>query len=148
MKQMKSAFGGKDTPIGAAMFSELDGKIDEAVRQEPQTSYFVQQLSRDARDFTWYLRDNLQGILSNQWDHLRDLAYEGSTGFIHALHAFGLPKHDWSPQHMSSTMTTIAEKLRDSAPKTEEEAVESDPKQEEQEKEALLVEEEEKKQAV
>ena len=38
------------------------------------------------RDCSWYLRDNLESVLSNQWDELRDLAYEGSTDFIPALH--------------------------------------------------------------
>jgi len=48
LQQMMSACGGMETPIGAAMFAELDSKIDEAVRQEPETSYFVQQLARCA----------------------------------------------------------------------------------------------------
>lgn len=145
LQQMMSACGGKDTPIGAAMFSELDGKIDEAVRQEAETSYFVEALSRGARDFTWYLRDNLQGILSNEWDQLRDLAYEGSTDFIQAIHAFGLPKPDWSPTDMSSTMIAMADKVREGTPKTQEEAVEKDPEAEKEEEKQLLIDEEEKK---
>jgi hypothetical protein len=97
LQQMVSSCGGRDTPIGGAMFDQLEGLVDEAVRQEDETSYFVEALTRGARDFTWYLRDNLQGVLTNEWDQLRDLAYEGSTDFIPALHAFGLPKADWSP---------------------------------------------------
>lgn len=148
LQQMLSACGGKDTPIGAAMFEQLDGIVDQAVRQEAQTSFFVQMLSSGARDFTWYVRDNLQGILTNEWDQLRDLAYEGSTDFIPALHAFGMPQAEWSPTDMQGTMIAIAEKLRESKPKTQEEAVEKDPKQEEQEEQQLLQEEEDKKQAV
>lgn len=148
LQQMMSACGGKDTPIGAAMFEQLDGLVDQAVRQESETSFFVAALSSSARDFTWYLRDNLQAVLTNEWDQLRDLAYEGSTDFIPALHAFGMPKSDWSPSEMSSTMVAIAEKVREGAPKTQEEAVEKDPKQEEQEQQQILQEEEEKKQAV
>ena len=93
------------------------------------------------------MRDNLQGILSNEWDQLRDLAYEGSQDFIPALHAFGMPAADWSAKDMQSAMTSIAEKLRDSQPKTQEEAAEKDPKQEEEEQNQLMMEEEEKKQA-
>jgi hypothetical protein len=145
LQQMMSACGGMDTPIGAAMFEQLDGLIDEAVREEDETSFFVEALSRGARDFTWYLRDNLQGVLSNEWDQLRDLAYEGSTDFIAALHAFGMPRQDWSPADMNSTMVAIAEKLRESTPKTQEEAVEKDPKQEEEEQQQLLAQEEDKK---
>jgi len=148
LQQMMSACGGQDTPIGAAMFEAIDSKIDEAVRQEEQTSYFVEALSRAARDFTWYLRDNLQSILSNEWDQLRDLAYEGSTDFVQALHAFGLPKSEWSPADMQSTMVAMAEKLRDGTPKTQEEAVEKDPEAEKEEEKQLLADEEEKKQAV
>jgi hypothetical protein len=148
LQQMMSACGGMDTPIGAAMHDQLDGLIDEAAREEEQTSYFVEALSRGARDFSWYLRDNLQGVLTNEWDQLRDLAYEGSTDFIPALHAFGMPKPEWSPSDMQSTMVAIAEKLRDGAPKTQEEAVDKDPEKQEQEQEQVLVEEEDKKQAV
>lgn len=148
LEQMMSACGGRDTPIGAAMYDELEGLVDQAVRDEEETSYFIEALSRGARDFTWYLRDNLQSVLSNQWDQLRDLAYEGSTDFIAALHAFGMPKAEWSPGDMQSTMVVIAEKLRDSTPKTPEEAVEKDPEQDKQEEQQLLAEEEDKKQAV
>ncbi len=148
LEQMMRACGGMDTPIGAAMHEELDGVVDEAVREEEETSYFVEALSRGARDFTWYLRDNLQSVLTNEWDQLRDLAYEGSTDFIAALHAFGMPKAEWSPTDMQSTMVTIAEKLRDSTPKTAEEAVEKDPEQDKQEEQQLLAEEADKKQAV
>jgi hypothetical protein len=148
LQQMLSACGGMDTPIGVAMFEQLDSLVDEAVRDEEETAFFVAELSSAARDFTWYLRDNLQAVLGNEWDQLRDLAYEGSTDFIPALHAFGLPSQSWSAAGMQSTMVAIAEKLRDSAPKTQEEAVEKDPAQEEQEQAQLLAEEEEKKQAV
>jgi hypothetical protein len=148
LHEMMSACGGQDTAIGAAMFEQLDGLIDEAVREEDETAYFVDALSRGARDFTWYLRDNLQGVLTHEWDQLRDLAYEGSTDFIPALHAFGMPKADWSPMGMQSTMVTMAEKLRDGAPKTQEEAVEKDPAQEKEEEQQLLAQEEDKKQAV
>ncbi len=147
LQQMMSACGGKDTPIGAALFEQLDSQIDMAARQEEETSYFVEALSRGARDFTWYLRDNLQGVLSNEWDQLRDLAYEGSQDFIPALHAFGLPKLDWSASEMSSTMIAIGDKLSQNKPKTQEEAVEKDPEQEKEEEKQALVEEEEKKQA-
>jgi hypothetical protein len=145
LEQMMSACGGKDTPIGAAMFAQLDSLVDEAVSQETETSFFVEMLSSGARDFTWYLRDNLQSVLSNEWDQLRDLAYEGNTDFIQALHAFGMPKPDWSPTEMSSTMVAIAEKLREGTPKTQQEAVEKDPKQEEEEQQQVLLEEEDKK---
>ncbi len=148
LKQMTAACGGKDTPIGAFIHQQLDGVIDQAVRDEEELGMFVSQLSSGARDFTWALRDNLQSVLSGQWDQLRDLAYEGSTDFIAALHAFGMPKADWSPSDMQSTMVTIAEKLRDSTPKTPEEAVEKDPEQDKQEEQQLLANEEEKKQAV
>jgi hypothetical protein len=145
LEQMMSACGGKDTPIGAAMFGQLDSLIDEAAREEEQTSFFVEALASGARDFTWYLRDNLQSVLSNEWDQLRDLAYEGSTDFIAALHAFGMPRQDWSPTDMQSTLVAIADKLREGKPKTQEEAVEKDPKQEEEEQQQLLAQEEDKK---
>jgi hypothetical protein len=148
LQQMMSACGGQETPIGAAMFEALDGVVDEAVRDEEETSYFVEALSRGARDFAWYLRDNLQSVLSNEWDQLRDLAYEGETAFMPALHAFGMPKAEWSASDMQSTLVVIAEQLREAAPKSEEEAVQKDPEQEKQEQQQLLAEQDDKKQAV
>ena len=147
LQQMMSACGGQDTPIGASMYADLEGLVDWAAREEEETSFFVDSLSRSARDYTWFLRDNLQAVLTNQWDQLRDLAYEGSTDFIPALHAFGMPKAEWSPADMSGTMIAIAEKVRDGAPKTQEEAVEKDPEQEKQEQAQVLAEQEDKKQA-
>ena len=52
------------------------------------------------------------------------------------------------PMDMESTMVTMAEKLREGAPKTQEEAVEKDPEQQEQEQQQVLAEQEDKKQAV
>lgn len=145
LQQMMSACGGRDTPIGTSMYDDLEGKVDWAARGEKETSFFVEALTNMARDYTWFLRDNLQAVLSNEWDQLRDLAYEGSTDFIPALHAFGMPKAEWSPSDMSTTMIAIAEKVRDGAPKTQEEAVEKDPEQEKQEEKQILAEEEDKK---
>ena len=147
LQQMLSACGGMETPIGAAMFEQLDSFIDMSARQEKETSFFVNELSRGARDFTWYLRDNLQSVLGHEWDQLRDLAYEGSQDFIPAIHAFGLPKADWSASDMSSPMIAIGDKVVANKPKTEEEAVDKDPKAEKEEEKQALLEEEEKQQA-
>lgn len=146
LRQMLQACGGRDTPIGAVAFEQLDSFIDQQARAEHEASFFLTELGRGARDLTWYLRDNLQGVLGNQWDQLRDLAYEGSTDFIPALHAFGMPRLDWSPADLQQTMTAIADKTREGKPKTQEEALDKDPKQEEQEKEQILAEETEKQQ--
>jgi hypothetical protein len=148
LKQMTAACGGKDTPIGAFIHQELDGVIDQAVRDEEELGMFVSQLSSGARDFTWSLRDNLQSVLSGQWDQLRDLAYEGSTDFISAIHAFGLPQASWKGADMKSSLVAMAEHARDRMPKTQEEARDRDPKQEEEEQEQTLIDEEEKKQQV
>lgn len=148
LKQMVHACGGHHTPIGAELHDQLDGIIDAAVRDEAESGFFVTELARGARDFTWFLRDNLEGVLSNHWDHLRDLAYEGSRDFIPALHAFGLPKFDWQPTEMQGTMIAMAEKLHKDQPKTQQEALEKDPEQDKQEEQQLLADEEEKKQQV
>jgi hypothetical protein len=140
------ACGGIDTPIGAALFNELDGELDQAVRNEQQASLFVNELARMARNFAWYMRDNLQAVLANQWDQLRDLAYEGSTDFIPALHAFGMPRFDWTGHSLQSGMIAVAESTRDHKPKTQDEAIEKEPEQEVEEQEQVLVEEEEKAQ--
>ena len=148
LQQVLQACGGRETPIGAALFEQLDSYIDQQARDEHEASFFVTELGRGARDFTWYLRDNLQAVLGNQWDQLRDLAYEGSTDFIPALHAYGMPRLDWAPGNLQQTMTALADKTRQDQPKTQEEAIERDPKQEQEEKQQLLVEETEKQQTM
>jgi hypothetical protein len=57
-----------------------------------------------------------------------------------------MPAADWSPAEMQSALVAIADKVKQGAPKTQEEAVEKDPKQEQEEQQQVLLEEEEKKQ--
>jgi len=146
LQEMLQACGGKDSPIGAALFSELDGQIDQLLRSEEDASRFVDALQSEAVDFIHYLRDNLQSVLSHEWDQLRDLAYEGSTDFIPLLHALGMPELDWSPETMKAGLIAVAEKKEQAKPKTAEEAKEQDAEEEEKEQDQALLEEEEKAQ--
>jgi hypothetical protein len=146
LQQMLTACGGKDTPIGAALFEQLDGEVDQAARSDRDVASVMSDFGSSARDFAWYLRDNLQSVLSNQWDQLRDLAYEGSTDFIPAIHAFGLPEFGFSPTEMQSALITVADATRQNAPKTQQEAVEQDPEQKKDEQAQILEESAEKQQ--
>jgi hypothetical protein len=146
LHQVVHACHGKHTPIGAVAFRELDGLVDQAVRNEQDPSVFVAELSRGARDLAWYLRDNLQSVLTNQWDHVRDLAYEGSRDFVPALHALGLPRFDWSAHSMKSGMIAMGEHVAAHRPRSQEEALDKDPEAEEKAAEQVMLEEEEKAQ--
>ncbi|HZS42576.1 MAG TPA: hypothetical protein VFF06_37355 [Polyangia bacterium] len=130
MDQMMSACGGSDSPIGQTVFAQLDGAIDQAVRDESEASLFIEQLSRGVRDIAWYLRDNLQSVLAGQWDQLRDLAYEGSTEFIPVLHGFGLPTAEMNPADLSTQLTSVAQAYAAAAPKKQEKVEEEAPKEE------------------
>jgi hypothetical protein len=144
--QMMQACSGQDTPIGAIAFRELDFLLDEAIRDEQDPSLFVQELSTGARDFAWYVRDNLQAILTNEWDQVRDLAYEGSRDFVPALHALGLPQFSWTAEGMQSGMIATGELVAQQRPRTQEEALEKDVEAEEQAAEQVMLEEEAKAQ--
>jgi hypothetical protein len=153
LEQAMNAFGGADSPIGRALFSDLASAIDQSVRGE-QSIPFVQDLNTAMRDAAWYLRDNLDMILSNQWDELRDLAYEGSTDFIAALHDYGLPDIDFDPNSLSQPMMDVTQQYVDALPKEQEQTLDQeqvDAVEEEEEKlqepevENLAMEEEEKK---
>jgi hypothetical protein len=146
LHQMIHACHGRHTPIGAVLFRELDSVVDQAVRNEQDASLFVNELSRGARDFAWYIRDNLQSVLANQWDHVRDLAYEGSRDFVPALHALGLPSFDWSAHGMKAGMIAMGEHVAANRPRSQEEALDKDPEAEEQAAEQVMLEEEEKAQ--
>jgi hypothetical protein len=154
LDQVMGVFGGKDTPMGAYVFSQLDGRIDWAVAEEVQSYFFVDELQRAVRDVAWDLRDNLQSVLSNEWDGLRDLAYEGSTDFIAAIHAFGLPQASFNASQLSQPMISTAQAFRESKPREQEQKIDQDQQQvveeekkdmEQEETQQLAMEEEEKK---
>lgn len=122
LHQMGKLFGGGHTPIYEHLFSQLDGAVDQAWSQEADAPLFIHELARAARDAMWYLRDNFQAILSNHWDQLRDLAYEGSTEFIPVLHHLGLPTIDFDAQHLTHALTRDGEAFRLTIPAAKEEA--------------------------
>jgi len=115
LENAMSAFGGADSPIGRSMLSTISTAVDEGIRSNDAQG-FVQQMSSQLRDAAWYLRDNLDSILSNEWDELRDLAYEGSTDFIAALHAYGLPSIDFDKTQLSSPLIDCSTQYLDALP--------------------------------
>jgi hypothetical protein len=139
LDQMMDLMGGRDTPIAQAAFEMLDGQIDMAARGSDALT-FIDEIKTAAREVTWNLRDNLQSVLSNQWDELRDLAYEGSTDFVAALHAFGMPEADFRQQQLSEPMVQSSQQFLAQQPKKKEEAIDQD-------KLAAVEEEEEKQEA-
>lgn len=153
--QLVALFGGRDTPVGAHLVGLVEGPIDQAARQEEEVAFFVAEVSRAARDACWYLRDNVQAILSNQWDRLRDLAYEGSTEFIPVLHQLGFPRAELNAADLQATLQAEADRYKASLPRNKEEATkdvqaEQDPAAEqdaEQDKQAFQAEAEPQKQA-
>src|SRR6185436_14530983 len=146
-------FGGADSPAGKAVYGTLESQVDQAVRGG-QAGAFTQELSMALRDAGWYLRDNIDMILSNEWDELLDLAYEVNTDFIPALHAYGLPAIDFQRTELSKPMIDVSQQYLDAIPKEREENIEQDQiaqfeeqeaKLEEPEVQNLVMEEEEKK---
>jgi hypothetical protein len=146
LAQMMGAFSGAASPIGQAAFAKLDFVVDMAVRQEADAGLFVDALTNGARELTWSVRDELSALLTNQWPQLLDLAFEGSTAFIPALHAFGLPPYGWSGKVMEGALIAQAELAIAATPKTQEEAMQTNPDQERQQQEQLLEEGLEKQQ--
>jgi hypothetical protein len=122
MQYMGKLTGGLDKPIGKEIGAQIGGMMDQAVRDEKESTYFIGELSRAARDVSWFLRDNLQGCLSGQWDQLLDLAYEGSTDFIPVLHQFGMPIADWNPQELQGKLQEVSTQYLSQLPKKQEEA--------------------------
>jgi hypothetical protein len=133
LQQMGDLMGGAKSPIAEHLLPILSDPLDEAQRGTGSASQFASEMSRSARDACWYLRDNTTSVLSNQWDALRDLAYEGSTEFIPVLHQFGLPSADFQPQQLTQAMIEEAEKFRATVPKQKEEAQEQQPEAKKQE---------------
>jgi hypothetical protein len=146
--QLMEQLGGQDSPIGVAAFQILDGKVDEAAR-DGDIATFLDHLGLAVRDATAFLRDNLQSVLTNQWDELRDLAYEGSTEFIHPLHDLGLPKPTFKAHDLEKPLEKETEAYLKALPKDEakEEKAAAQPEEKEEEEDkdmdkALLEQEE------
>jgi hypothetical protein len=124
MQASMEAFGGHSSPIAQALRPILSDTVDQAERQEQQASCFINEMSRAMRDATWYLRDNLQGVLANQWDQLRDLAYEGSTEFVPVLHQLGLPSLNFNGAAFTAKLTATADAYRQTVPEKKEQVEE------------------------
>jgi hypothetical protein len=124
LHQMNELLGGPKSPIAAYVASDLSGVVDMAVRDEIQASVFINELARGARDACWTIRDNLQSILSNEWDQIRDLAYEGSHEFVPLLHKLGLPPVEPNTEKLTHKLQHGAEEFRRSIPQKKEQAEE------------------------
>ena len=152
LEKSMEAFGGSDTPIGRALYSDIAAKIDQAV-QGGNAHHFVKDAKSALKDASHNVKENLDSILSGEWDELRDLAYEGSTDFVAALHAYGLPAIDFDGKALSEPMMDVTQQYLDALPKEKEQAIEQgqveefaeqEAKMEEPEMQNLLEEEEEK----
>jgi hypothetical protein len=157
LDEMANLFGGAKTPIAQAVIPEIAHQSDEAVRDGQAHSYFY-EMRAALRDACWYIRDNLQGILSNHWDQLRDLAYEGNREFVPVIHKLGLPKIETDGKQLADRLVKEAEEFKKTVPKEKEEATKDEGEKKEGQEQAAdeqaadkakdVLEEEGKKQAV
>lgn len=143
--------GGRGTPIMDALAGEANNTVSFAQHSEFEAHYFLVQLQRSVRDACWYVRDAAPSVLSNQWPELLDLAYQGSTEFVPALHALGLPLRNFKPAELSGRLVEHAQAWRDARQPAKEQATElaqdEQKKQEvEQEAQQLMQDEGERRQ--
>jgi hypothetical protein len=131
IEQMAQLFGGHKSPTFTHIFPQLDGAVDQAARFGDISS-FMQQVRYAARDACWYLRDNTQSVLSQQWDALRDLAYEGSTEFIPVLHQLGFPKDTIDGTKFTEAFVKEGEAFKKKMPEKQAEAEEKNEGKKEQ----------------
>lgn len=149
------AFGGADSPIGKVLYSDLAASVDQGMAAG-KAHAFVKELKHGLKDAAHGLKENVEMMLSDQWDELRDLAYEGSTDFIPAIHAYGLPPIDYDSNQLSAPLMDVSQEYLDTIPQQKEEGIEQDQvdkvaEQEEKMEEPKaknLMEEEEEKEAV
>lgn len=152
LDQVSLVFGSRETPIGSHLMGFIASSAAQSQASATSADELASMLGTSCRDACWYLRDNLQGVLSNQWDQLRDLAYEGSTDFIPVLHELGLPMIDADPNAITSPMVAVAEEYRATIPEKQEEVAEAEGQsvdeelkaEAEEQKEAALEEETER----
>jgi hypothetical protein len=126
MQCIANLCGGFDTPVGRCIAELVGDTVKLAVRQEYELSLFVPQLAIATREASWSLRDNLPAILSGQWDQLLDLAYEGSTAFIPAIHQLGLPVAEFSPNDVTQQLQQRSQAYVATVPKKQEEVVQQE----------------------
>jgi hypothetical protein len=146
------AFGGADSPVGRELYGDLAAAVDTGM-STGKAHAFVKELKHGLKAAAHNIKDNLQMILSDQWDELRDLAYEGSTDFIPVLHAYGLPPIDYDAAQISAPLMDLSQQYLDAIPEEKEEGIQQDQidavaeqeeKMEEPEAKDLIKEEEEK----
>jgi len=154
-QQMTAVFGGGGNPIIESIMPYFTGAIDSAMQSGDSADRFATHLGTACRDASWFLRDNIESVLANQWDQLRDLAYEGSTEFIPLLHQFGLPTTSFNAADISNPLIATADSYQQTIPQEKEEAaakegaVDEEKKElAEEEKDQVLESEEDKKLAV
>jgi|GEM_PF-2975075 len=152
IQQMTAVFGGGGNPIIESIMPYFTGAIDSAMQSNDSADRFANHLGTACRDASWFLRDNIESVLANQWDEIRDLAFEGSTEFIPLLHQFGLPMTSFSAADISNPLTATAESYAQTIPQEKEEAaakegaVDEEKKElAEEEQEQVLESEEDKK---
>lgn len=110
--QLMELGGGKGSPISDAIANETDNTISWAQHAESDLGQFINYMRRGLRDACWFVRDALPSLLSNQWPHLLDLAYGGSTDFIPALHALGMPSINFKASHFADKLIHHASSYR------------------------------------
>lgn len=138
--------GGRGTPIMDALAGEASNTVSFAQHAEFEAHYFLVQLQRSVRDACWYVRDAAPSVLSNQWPELLDLAYQGSTEFVPALHALGLPLRSFNPADLSARLIAHAQAWRDARQPAKQQASElapNDQKRQEVEEEVRRLQQDE-----
>jgi hypothetical protein len=119
------AFGGADSPVGREMYGDLAAAVDVGM-SAGKAHDFVKELKHGLKAAAHNLKDNLQMVLSDQWDELRDLAYEGATDFIPVIHAYGLPPIDYDASQLSTPLMGLSQQYLDSIPEEKQEGIEQD----------------------
>ena len=147
ISQLLGVAGGRGTPIMDALATETDNTVSWAQHAESDMGQFLNYMRRGARDACWYVRDALPSILSNQWPQLLDLAYEGTTDFIPALHAMGMPGLSFKPTEFSDSLIAHADAYRKTIQPKKEQAIDqqvaSDDKKQEIEDESKKISQDE-----
>ena len=123
ISQLLDVAGGKGTPIMDALARETDNTVSWAMHAESDMGQFINYMRRGARDACWYVRDALPSIVASQWPQLLDLAYEGATDFIPAMHAMGLPGLSFKPAEFSDKLVAHADAYRKAIEPKKEKAV-------------------------
>ena len=113
IRELHLLAGGKGAPLMDVIAREVYNTTSWAQHAEHDVGGFIYHMRRSIRDASWFVRDNVGAVLSNQWPQLLKLGAEGSYDFVGPLLQLGLPSVNFNPAEFGDRLVADVKAHRD-----------------------------------